>query len=133
MSARRPSLWRDRSGAGAAEFALVLPVFTLMVMAGLQIGWAQHTAGAMRYGLEQAARALVLDPTLTDSAIRAMIHERVGATAAPEVTVSVTREAAGNGQVARITAVFVHGVGLPGLASLPINFSRTVAAPLPAS
>lgn len=123
----------DRRGAGAAEFALVLPVFTLMVMAGLQFGWAQHSAGSVNYALEEASRALLLNPSLDEAALRAMVLAELDPGTAAKVSVSVVREAAGVGEVARLTGVYVQQIGLPTLAALPFNYTRTVVTPLPAS
>lgn len=134
MSAR---LWRrllgDRSGAGAAEFALVLPVFTLMVLAGLQFGWAQHSAGGVQFGLERASRALLLNPSLDEAALRALVLGSLDAGTAAKVTVTVARDTSASGQVARLTGIYTQQIGLPSLAALPFNYSRTVVTPLPAS
>ena len=125
-------LLRDRNGASAAEFALVLPIFITMILGVLQFGWAQHTAGSMRFALEQAARAMVLNPAMTNAAVKAMVEARLG-TEAAEITISVARETVAGGQVAKLTGTYVHAVGIPGLASMPVNFSRTITAPLPRS
>lgn len=52
--------WRDRRGATAAEFALILPVFTLMTAATLQYGVMMYTYNAALNGARSAARALAV-------------------------------------------------------------------------
>ena len=51
-------LWRDRSGAGAAEFALVLPVFLLFLLGTIDVGrfiWAvNETEKAVQIGARWA-------------------------------------------------------------------------------
>lgn len=123
----------DQSGATATEFALVLPMFTLMIVAGLQFGWAQHASGSVNFALEQASRALLLDPTLDEAEVRAMVLGKLDPGTASKVTVTVARDTEEGAQVARLTGVYTQTIGLPSLAALPFNYTRTVVTPLPAS
>ena len=111
----------------------MLPVFCLTIMAGLQFSWAQHASGSVHFALEQAARALLLDPTLDEAEVRAMVMGKLDAGTASKVTVSVARETEEGAEVARLTGVYTQTIGLPSLAALPFNYTRTVVTPLPAS
>jgi Flp pilus assembly protein TadG len=123
-----------RGGATAVEFALVLPVFTLLVMGVIQFGWAQHSAGSVRFALEQASRALLLNPSMSDTALQALVSSKLSPGIAAETTVSVQRvAAAGGGTNAYLTGLYVHQIGLPTMAALPVSFTKTVVTPLPAS
>jgi len=123
----------DRRG-GAAEFAAVLPVFVAMVLGLMQFGWAQHSASSVRTALEQASRALLLNPSLDQAALEAMVLAKLSPATASEVTVSLEMEAGSGGEtLARLTGVYVHEVGLPPFATFPINYSKTVLTPLPPS
>lgn len=133
MSAERRDFRRDRAGATATEFALVLPLFILMVMAGLQFGWAQHAAGSVNFALEQASRSLLLDPSLDEAEVRALVLAKLDPGTAARVVVSVARATENGGEVARLTGVYTQTIGLPALAALPFNYSRTVVTPLPVS
>jgi Flp pilus assembly protein TadG len=63
-----PSLWRSTSGAAAMEFAIVVPVFSLMVFGILQYGgyiWTAHTVQQMA---NDSARAALAGLTETERA-----------------------------------------------------------------
>lgn len=56
------TLYRDRSGAAAMEFALVMPLFLALVIGSIELarwGWG---AAALRLFAAQAARCVVTDP-----------------------------------------------------------------------
>ena len=133
MSAELRAFVRDRRGATAVEFAMVLPIFVLVVLAGLQFGWAQHASGSVNFALEQSSRALLLNPSLDEAAVRAMVLGKLDAGTAANVTVSVARVTSDGTPVARVTGVYRQIIGLPSLAAMPFNYTRTVVTPLPAS
>jgi Flp pilus assembly protein TadG len=112
---------------------MVLPIFVLVVLAGLQFGWAQHASGSVNFALEQSSRALLLNPTLDESAVRAMVLGKLDPGTAANVTVSVSRFTSAGAPAARVTGVYRQTIGLPGLAAMPFNFTRIVVTPLPAS
>jgi Flp pilus assembly protein TadG len=62
-------LWRDRSGASALEFALVAPVFVLLITGIFQTGMGFYANAGLRSGVESAARYAQIYPTPTDSQI----------------------------------------------------------------
>ena len=133
MSARRAGAWLgDRSGATAAEFALVLPLFIIMVMGIFEFGWTQHCLSSMRYAMETAARDLMLDPKLTEAQLETRIRAQLETTADPqvEITLSVATGPAGN--IATLTGVYVREIGIPMLPKFPLTHSVSVETALPA-
>ena len=54
---------RDRSGAGALEFALVVPVFIIMVLGVIGCAQMANAASSMNYAVQEAARCYALDQT----------------------------------------------------------------------
>lgn len=132
LAAALRRLIRDRRGATAAEFAAVLPVFVALVIGMFQLGWGQHCASSLRAALEQSSRALLIDPTLNQSALQSMVQTKLVGGADPNVTVSLDMQTAADGsRVARLTGNYRRDVGLPPLASLPIDYQTTVITPLP--
>jgi Flp pilus assembly protein TadG len=124
-------LFRHRGGATAVEFAMVLPVFVAMVFCVVQFGWAQHCNSSLRFALEKASRALLLDPTLTQPALQTMVQNTLQGMADPNVTVNLQINTTGGSKVANLTGVYSTTLGVPSLASFPISYSTTVSTPLP--
>jgi Flp pilus assembly protein TadG len=134
VSARRGigALARDSRGATAVEFACVLPVFIAMVMGIFQFGWTQHCASSLRAALEQASRALMLNPSLSESTLRSMVQAKLQNGADPNVAVSLAIDPVNNGaRIARLTGVYQRSLGVPLLMSFPVDYRTTVVTALP--
>ena len=56
-------LLSDRSGAGAVEFALVLPAVLMVIVGGIHLCLVSYTLAGLHYATEAAARCASLDST----------------------------------------------------------------------
>lgn len=109
-----------------------MPVFILMVFGLFQYCWAQHCLSSVRFALEKASRALLLNPSLSQSSLQTMVQSQLTGTADPNVTVALSIVTAAGGQTAYLTAHYAETIGIPTLVSYPITFQTTVVTPLPA-
>lgn len=114
------------------EAAFTLPVLILMLLGGVQFGLEQHSASSMSAALEQGARALVLDPTMTESELETTVLSHLGSGIDSKVSVSLSTTTTGDVTVATITGAYTSEIGLPALATLPFNMTRVVTTPIPA-
>lgn len=114
-----------RSGAVAAEFALVVPLLATMLFGVLQFGFAIYTVNAMETAARTGARQMVFgtDFAAAESATRAALPSWV----AGDATISSVVDDDG---LARMT-VSVPGASaaLLGLVPMPENFTARVAMP----
>ena len=130
MSVRR-RLAKCRSGAGAVEFALCLPVLVFLVLGLFELGWTQHCLSSVRFSLEAAGRHLQLNPDAGEAAIREVVLSHLEDLAGDDVEVSLATEASGpTGQMGVITAVYEREVGIPCMATIPLRHTLSVETPL---
>lgn len=61
-------LRRDRDGASAVEFAIILPMLLMLVFGVMEFGRALWTQNALHYSVEQAARCATVDTTTCGTA-----------------------------------------------------------------
>lgn len=61
-------LRRDRRGASAVEFAIILPLLLMLVFGIMEFGRALWTQNALHYSVEQAARCATVDTTTCGTA-----------------------------------------------------------------
>ena len=114
------------------EFAIVLPVFLAIIFGIFQFGWAQHSASSLKYALEYASRALLLNPTMSESAVRSLVLTKLQGISDTSVSVTMTVNTDPSGaKTAVIAGGYNYSVGVPTLASYPINYSTNVSVPLP--
>ncbi len=118
MCARPRRGWRrfadDRSGGPALEFALLGPVVLMFIIGFFQVAWAMYCASSVRYALHTSARALVLNPSMSQSAFQSMVMSSVTPLAGENVTVTLTKTAAGTGvQLSQATATYNYQIVIP--------------------
>ena len=63
----RKTLFKDRRGTSAVEFAITLPLFILMVLGVWQIGYGMWAQFALQHGAEMAARCMAVNPTVCNN------------------------------------------------------------------
>lgn len=89
-------LHRDCRGATAVEFALLLPVLLVLLMAVLELGRALWLRQDMQFAVEEAARFALVEDAATASAIVARAAARmaaVGPAAATQLTATLDADA----------------------------------------
>lgn len=123
----------DNSGATAAEFALALPVFVVMVFGIFEFGWTQHCLSSTRYAMELAARDLMLNPKLTEAQLETRVRQQLQHTADPNVDLALSVAEGPAGKIATLTGVYVRQIGIPMLPTIPLNHTVSVETALPAA
>lgn len=108
-----------------------MPVLVLMIMGAFWFGWAQHQISTMRYALQEASRALYLDPAMSEQQLRTMVVNELGSEGSG-VTFSMTTATTSNGKEATLTATYVTSLEVPIAGTFPVSRSATVKTFLPA-
>lgn len=86
-------LHRDRRGASAVEFALVLPVLLTLLFGTLEVGRLMWVRSTMQFAAEEATRYALVHTGASVAEITALARARVAASVsslAPQVTVTST-------------------------------------------
>lgn len=126
----RRSFRRDRSGATAIELAFCLPILLTLVVGIFQFGWTQHQVSSIRYAMQRASRALMLNPDLTEAQVQAMVTNRLSSTANIDVEVDLTKTTTANGRLATLETTYVAAFGVPNLLQFSIPFEMSVTTAL---
>jgi Flp pilus assembly protein TadG len=122
---RKPALLtfaRCRLGAAAAEFALVLPAFILMVVGGIYAALMVFTAASLHFAVEDGARCASVQTTVctdTPSTV-AFTQAHYSGPSAPPPT--FTYSATGCGHTMTGTVTYVFDVGL-AKSNVPLSAS----------
>ena len=96
---------RDERGAVAVEFALIAPIFLLIVFGMVDFSRAFYTLNAVSSAVREGARTAATEPTLetSDPAAIAKVKTRVknfmGGFGGPEVTDAMINVSTNNGSV----------------------------------
>ena len=104
----------DRSGSAMLEFALLGPVFLMFIIGFFQVAWAMYCASSVRYALHNSARALVLNPTMSQSDFQTLVMSAVTPLAAQNVSVNLTKTTPSSGlQLSTAVATYNYQIVIP--------------------
>ncbi|MBC6982142.1 TadE/TadG family type IV pilus assembly protein [Caulobacter sp. 17J80-11] len=132
MKAPRRRFAGDEGGATAVEFAIVGPIFLMLLFALINFGWAMHCASSVRYATEESARKLAIDADVDAAVIKADIVKRLTQIADPDVTVTVTKDrSTPKLQVADVVTSYKHHIGSPWIPAYTVNFRTEVSIATP--
>jgi Flp pilus assembly protein TadG len=122
-------LARDRKGAVAAEFGLVMPLFISMFMGMVEYSFVYFTYGAMQSATRDVTRQLAVN-TLSTAQATGEVKDRMPAWARSAVTVLVTSTTPAN----PATNVITVRVDVPIGDSSPLSFfTRTQSGSISSS
>lgn len=71
MSRNFRNLWREKKGATAVEFALVVPLLIVAMLGAMNIGIYLYFQNSVSTAVDEAARSATIFPTPNDSQIEA--------------------------------------------------------------
>ena len=103
-------IWRDQGGASAVEFALIAPVFFVLIFGIIACGLLFWTQVGLQHGAEMAARCASINSTLcpsnNPSAITNYAMQQTLGLSLPASTFAYTTPACGNQVSASYTFQF---------------------------
>jgi Flp pilus assembly protein TadG len=126
-STRRPNARRGRVGQSIVEFALVLPIFLLILCAILDFGVLLYSRMTVINAAREGARAATLMAGESPGVIQARAGDRASAAAGGlNVTTSTTCGACKPGDFVIVTVSYDHHAFFPLLFGNSIPMSSTV-------
>jgi Flp pilus assembly protein TadG len=123
---------RDECGAYAVEFAIVFPVLLLMVFGAIEIGRMFYDKDRLSRVTMEGARLLLIQPTLTDDALKTQIQALANQTfPSGSVAITVTSETRDGLAFKKLTADYTHLVaaGITPFHTMNLNSTMRVVAP----
>jgi Flp pilus assembly protein TadG len=121
-------MWRDERGATALEFAILAPVFFLLIFGIIAFGMLFWTQVGLQHGAEMAARCASINTTLcptgSPSAITTYATQQAFGLSLPASTFTYSTPACGNQVSATYTFAF------PGILNLnPVTLTAQACFP----
>lgn len=133
VSARRLAqrLINDPSATAVLEFAILAPLFIMLMFGVIVLGWALYTMSTVNLVAERVGRILLLNPSMSSSEIEGRVSAELNYLDqdALEVTVS-TDTASGSYRIARATVSYEFAVEVPLVGTYPWFYTTTVSVPI---
>ena len=121
----------DQSASSAPEFAILGPVFLMMFLGSLMLGWAIFTISNVNFVAERAGRVLQLNPAMSSSEVSTAIKGQLAYLNQNNLTVAlVISTGTGGYRMGRATVTYQFQFEVPLVGVYPISYSSTVSVPL---
>lgn len=129
--ARTRRLSANDEGNAAVEFAMIAPLLFIMIIAIFSIGWIMHSISSVRFALEEAGRALLVDSDMTQGELSALVTSKLGLLANSNVVVNLVIDAPQDGiKMAHANAKIPISFVVPLLPHFSYTFDTSVSIPL---
>lgn len=130
---RRPArtTWTaDRRGATAVEFALVVPVFLLIVVAILEFGRMFWIQNSIQFAVEEAGRFAMVNITATETQLQTYAQSQLFGLSPTGISFSAPLETSGGTNFRSITGSYQFDFVIPLLSFGSITLNAKSRVPL---
>lgn len=122
---------RDQRGATAAEFAILCPVFCMMVFGTIEVSRMMYMGASVQWAVDRASRMVVVDPDVSDSDLEDAVNGYLEAAGSPDVEITAEEEDFGGVPVIRLSAHYDHVVYGPFITGFTVGFDFETLVPRP--
>jgi Flp pilus assembly protein TadG len=134
QTSRRTSLARftaHEQGSSALEFALVCPVFFMMLFGLFEFGWALHCGASVRAAVTKEIRLLIASSDTTQAQFETAVKEELAGTPGAAVAITFAPEMIGTTAATRISWTYDYQVLFPLLPNVKMAFGSSTLVPKP--
>ena len=124
------AFWQADNGASAVEFAMILPVFVTMTLGTIQMSIVYYQAGSVQFALEETAREVMINPSMSLNQIETSIEAKVESLTSQQVSVTYTVDNSGPVSIAQVNATFSIQVVIPFVPAFTVPFDAETHIPL---
>lgn len=119
------------AGTSAVEFAILAPVFIILLVAGVAFGQGFYAIGSVQWAVEQTARDLMIDGSLSEAQYEARVREIARAFTGMDFYVSYTTQNYGEIEVMQVRTILRYPVRIPLMDPVWLTYPVETYAPRP--
>ncbi len=121
---------RNESGATAVEFAMLAPIWIVLVLIAMQISLALHKGNTVQWAVNKAARAALLDTTLDEAGLQSFIDARIRQMDdVAKIDITYSESTVGSVLIGTISGTYYHDIEVPLLPGFTAEFDIDVSVP----
>lgn len=121
----------DRSGTSAIEFAIVMPAFVILLIAGVAFGQGFYAIGSVQWAVERTARDLMVDGSLSEAQYEARVRALTENFTGMDFEVAYTTPAYGEIEVMQVRTLLRYPVRIPLMDTVWLQYPVDTYAPRP--
>jgi len=121
-----------RAGTSAIEFAIVMPIFMVLLVAGIAFGQGFYAVASVQWAVERTARDMMVDGNLTEAQYEARLRDLTSSFTGMDFQVDYSTASYGDIQVTQIRTTLRYPVRIPMMEPVWIVYPVDTYAPRPA-
>lgn len=106
-------LIRSKNGATAVEFAIIAPVFLIMLLATVEVGRAMWIKSTMQLAVEETARYALVNTSVTTAALETYAVTKVVGADATDMVFQAVQDTSGGTTFVTISGSYSFSVLVP--------------------
>ena len=119
----------DQSATALLDFAILAPLFILLVFGVIVFGWSLYTMSTVNLAAEHVGRLMQLDPSMSSEQVSQRVRAELPHLDQDNLDISVASETVTGYRVARATVSYEFTLDLPLVGSYPLHYTTTVSVP----
>lgn len=123
----------ERSGTSAIEFAIIMPVFIILLIAGVAFGQGFYAIGSVQWAVERTARDLMVDGNLSEAQYEARVRALTENFTGMDFEVAYTTQSYGEIEVMQVRTLLRYPVRIPLMDTIWLQYPVETYAPRPVS
>jgi Flp pilus assembly protein TadG len=124
--------WKDDdSGATAVEFAIVGPIFLIMLIGIVQLSIAYFHGSSVQWAVDRAMRTAMVDADITSTEVENLIAASLGDINPPEIELTFSIDTSGEIHLAHVVANYEIPVQILFMPEFAVEFSVEAYVPVP--
>lgn len=121
----------ERSGTSAIEFAIIMPVFIILLIAGVAFGQGFYAIGSVQWAVERTARDLMVDGNLSEAQYEARVRALTENFTGMDFEVAYTTQSYGEIEVMQVRTLLRYPVRIPLMDTIWLQYPVETYAPRP--
>jgi Flp pilus assembly protein TadG len=123
----------EEDGATAVEFAIICPIFFVMLIGIVQISIAFFHGSTVQWAVDRAMRVAMVDADITSTEIQALVEEDLGVIGTPDIDVTYTVDNSSEIALAHVVANYEIPVQILFVPEFTMEFSVESFVPVPSA
>lgn len=122
---------RDTRGTTAIEFAIIAPIFIIMLIGTLVLGHAFYTMSTVQWALEETTRELMIDKDMTTEAFEVRAKRLLQQLSHISIDIAYAQTTYGEIPVTEVTSTVTYPVNIPLYGAFDLSYTVETHAPRP--
>lgn len=131
MTQHLSRIWRRTEGTTAIEFAMIIPVFVMMIISTIVFGHAFYSMSTIQWAIEDTTRELMIDNTMSDAEFELRAQLMASQLTNIEFDVTFSDSLLGEIPVTEVTTVITYPINIPLYGKFDYVYTVETHAPRP--